>query len=77
MPSIVIRSAEEVGLNSRLKDYADKLSGGQMRKLCIAIALIGGSKVKTNRNISMAPAYTQARPKHVYTYIPFNVQIVR
>ncbi|PVD22915.1 hypothetical protein C0Q70_16175 [Pomacea canaliculata] len=45
VPSIVIRSAEEVGLNSRLKDYADKLSGGQMRKLCIAIALIGGSKV--------------------------------
>ncbi|KAL8603343.1 hypothetical protein ACOMHN_039706 [Nucella lapillus] len=37
--------AKEVGLESKRSAWAGNLSGGQKRKLCVGIALIGGSKI--------------------------------
>ncbi|CAG5125756.1 unnamed protein product [Candidula unifasciata] len=43
--SQVVEVANEVGLESKIKDLSQNLSGGQKRKLSVGIALIGGSKV--------------------------------
>ena len=39
---------DSVGLTLKKDALAKTLSGGQKRKLSVGIALIGGSKVKTN-----------------------------
>lgn len=40
-----ITKIEEVGLLKKKDAFAGTLSGGMKRKLCLAIALVGGSKV--------------------------------
>ena len=42
-----------LGITDRKKVYASKLSGGQKRKLSVAIALIGGSKVRSLCTVSL------------------------
>ena len=41
----VMKTVKEVGLDAKLNDRSQGLSGGQKRKLSVGIALIGGSKV--------------------------------
>lgn len=41
----VNRSIDEIGLREKRHTWASALSGGQRRKLSVAIAFIGGSKV--------------------------------
>lgn len=48
IPSLVEDMAKEIGLQLKRKAYSKTLSGGQKRKLCVGIALIGGSKVRNS-----------------------------
>ena len=40
-----LRRIQSVGLTEKRKAYSKELSGGQKRKLSVAIAFIGGSRV--------------------------------
>ena len=41
----IVRSLEDVGLTDQKDHFSKQLSGGQKRKLSVAIALIGDPKV--------------------------------
>ena len=45
LPEQVRMRLRDVGMRSKAKAFAGQLSGGQKRKLCLAIALMGDSKV--------------------------------
>lgn len=45
IPGVVDRMIEEIGLTEKKDFAAGALSGGQKRKLCLAMAFIGGSSV--------------------------------
>lgn len=41
----ILSLTREIGLEDKLDDQAEKLSGGQKRKLSVCMALIGNSRV--------------------------------
>ena len=45
LESEVSRYEEQIGLTEKRHTFASALSGGQKRKLCVALALIGGSRI--------------------------------
>ena len=45
LESEVNRYEEQIGLTEKRHTFASALSGGQKRKLCVALALIGGSRI--------------------------------